>query len=299
MERNKLAIITDSTCDTCRAQREAMGIDDMAYVTFLLDGKEYLADVDWEAISEEAFYGAMRKGSMPRTSQINVLVYEEMFRKHLDQGKDVFYFACSSAISGTINSARIASDMLKEQYPDRKIYILDTIISGSGLGMVIKEGIKMMFEDNMSPEQYLEWFEANKHRYHMVGSVDDCQYLARNGRISGAAAFFTKIFSIKPVVIKNRRGMNQSIAKIKGRRKSIDWCIDYVKENIEEIEKHEVYVSHAVCPEDADYIVERLEKELGCKIVRNLLGPCVGGACGPGQFSIYFFGKEVDPKYIA
>lgn len=299
MDRNKLAIITDSTCDTCRSQREAMGIDEMAYVTYVFDGKEYIADVDWEVISEDEFYGKMRKGLMPKTSQVNVMVFENIFRRYLEQGKDVLYFACSSAISGTVNSARLASEMLKEEYPDRKVYCLDTIISGSGLGMVISEGVKMLFEDGMSVEEYLQWFEENKHRYHMVGSVDDCQYLARNGRISGAAAFFTKVFSIKPIVIKNRRGMNQSIAKLKGRKKSIDWCIEYVKQNIEDIENHSVYVSDAVCHEDADYIIERLENELKCKIVRNRLGPCVGGACGPGQFSIYFFGKEVDPKYTA
>lgn len=293
---NNIRFVADSSLEVDEAFRKDVGVV-YAKCSYFLRGKEYLADVDWKNLSEKEFYDAMRAKERITTAQVTIMEFTNVFESILKEGHDILYFACSSAISGNINVGRMVRLELLEKYPERKIYIIDTLISGAGLGLILLDAKKKIFEENMDVDEYVSWLENNKLKFQMVGSVDDCQYLARSGRISGPIAFLTGLFSIKPIVISNCLGQNYSISKVQGRKKSLKVCVDYVKENITGPEDFPVIVCTADCDSDGDFLEKLIKEEVGRKVIRQRIGPCVASACGPGQVSLYFFGKEVDPKW--
>lgn len=292
----KVSLIADSACEYKREDREKLGLT-YAQCTYFLRGKEYKADVDWDNISDEEFFGAMKDGEIIKTAQVTIPEWISVFEAQLKKGNDIVLLACSSAISGGINTARLAKEDLEKKYPNQKIYIIDTLMGGAGIGLMAFDAHKKIFEQGWSAEKYVNWIEENKNRFQMVGTVDDCTYLARSGRINGSIAFLTKVFSIKPIVISNCIGQNFSIAKSHGRKASLQACVDYVKENITEPEDYPVIVCNALSPKDGETLKNMVESQLHRPTITQKIGPCVGAAVGPGQLSLYFFGKEVDHKY--
>lgn len=292
----KVSIVCDSACEYKKADREAINVT-YAQCTYFLKGREYKADVDWENVSDTDFFNAMKDGEIIRTAQVTIQEWIRVFEDELKKGNDIVLLACSSAISGGINSARLAKDEILEKYPMQKIYIVDTLMGGAGIGLMAYDAHKKIFEQGYSAEQYVEWIEQHKNRFQMVGTVDDCTYLARSGRINGSIAFLTKIFSIKPIVISNCIGQNFSIAKTRGRKASMQFCIDYVKKNITAPEDYPIIVCNAFCADDGEMLRQMVEDQLRRPTNIQKIGPCVGSAVGPGQLCLYFYGEEVDHKY--
>ena len=126
-----------STCSTADLSREHFDKRDIKYVYFHfeIDGKDYPDDLG-DSIPFKKFYDMMAQGAMTRTSQVSIGEYVEFFEPFLKEGKDILHLALSSGISGTFNSASVACEQLKEKYPDRKIYIVDTYAASAGLGLV-------------------------------------------------------------------------------------------------------------------------------------------------------------------
>ena len=279
-------ILTDSCSDLSKDVRESLGID-YVQMNIVYDGKELPASLDWDLYTPQELYNLMRNGTRITTNQVPVQTFTTVFTKYLEDGKDIVYIGCSSALSGSVNTGKVVADELAEKYPDNKVYVIDSLNSCLGEGLMVIDAAKMKKEGKTAAE-VVAYIEANKLKYQQFCAVDDLTYLKRAGRVKASAAFFGNLFGVKPILISNRQGENFAIKKIKGRKNSLDEIINMAKSSIVAPETQTVAVVHADCEKDAEYLKNRIESELGVKEVYvNYIGPIIGASAGPGTIAIY------------
>lgn len=279
-------ILTDSCSDLSKDVRESLGID-YVQMNIVYDGKELPASLDWDLYTPQELYNLMRNGTRITTNQVPVQTFTTVFTKYLEEGKDIVYIGCSSALSGSVNTGKVVADELAEKYPDNKVYVIDSLNSCLGEGLMVIDAAKMKKEGKTAAE-VVAYIEANKLKYQQFCAVDDLTYLKRAGRVKASAAFFGNLFGVKPILISNRQGENFAIKKIKGRKNSLDEIINMAKSSIVAPETQTVAVVHADCEKDAEYLKNRIERELGVKEVYvNYIGPIIGASAGPGTIAIY------------
>ena len=289
---NKFEIFVDSTSDMFTELRKEY---DIKYVSMniVVKGEEKRASLDWDIYSPAEFYDWMRDGIKITTTLVPLEEFIEKWSKVLEEGNDILYISCSSALSGSINVGKNARDMLMEKYPDRKIEIVDPLNSCKGQALIAMRASDLR-KEGKSLEEVVEIIEKEKLCYNQFCTVATLDYLKRAGRIKAGKAFFGNIFGVKPIIISDAKGNNYAFKKSKGRRQSLLDLITYTKENIINPENQIVYVVHADCFEDAEFLKEHLVSELNPKEVRiDYLGPIIGSTTGPGTVAIYFYGKEV------
>ena len=169
---------------------------------------------DMSGLSSKEFFQKLREGKMATTTQINPEQAKESFEPLLKEGKDILHLGFSSGLSGTYNSMRIAAEELKEEYPDRKLIVIDTLCACLGEGLLLYYALKRKSE-GMSIDELAEWVEENKlHICHDV-TVDDLNHLHRGGRISKATAVVGTMVKIKPIIHMDNQGKLQVIGKEK------------------------------------------------------------------------------------
>ncbi|MDR2867470.1 MAG: DegV family protein [Acholeplasmatales bacterium] len=284
-------ILTDSGCDLDKEVRKKYGIDYVKLPIFI-DETESFSDLDWEEFSPEQYYAWMREGKKPRSSQINPSVYEEVFLSYLKKDLDVICFALAGALSGSVNSARIARDVVLENNKEAKIIVIDSKISSLGQGFLLIEAANKKAE-GFTIDALADYIENERYNYHQVGSVLDLVYLKRAGRISGPAAVMGKIINLKPIVISDVNGANFSSQKVIGRKVSIKTSLDYVARHIINPTEQVVGIVHADCYAEALEIKEALLAKFHVKDVYiNWVDPAIGASVGPGMFGIYFKGDR-------
>lgn len=92
---------------------------------------------DGDRLDVEEFYAKMRAGALPKTQQVNPDQAIQKFRSYLEQGKDILHLALTSAVSGSYNSAKMAAQELMEEFPERTITVIDTLVGTLAEGMVV------------------------------------------------------------------------------------------------------------------------------------------------------------------
>ncbi|MGN0824071.1 MAG: DegV family protein [Candidatus Coproplasma sp.] len=286
-------ILTDSCSDLGKDVREKLGID-YVQMNIVYDGKELPASLDWDLYTPAELYNIMRGGTRVTTNQVPVQNFNTAFIKYMEKGKDVVYIGCSSALSGSVNTGKVVADELAEKYPDNKIYVIDSLCSCLGEGLMAMDAAKMR-QGGKSAEEVAQYIESNKLKYLQFAAVDDLTYLKRAGRVKASAAFFGNLFGVKPILISNRQGENLAVKKVKGRKNSLDELVTMLKANIVDPENQTVAVVHADCVKDAEYLKSKIESELNVKEVYvNYIGPIIGASVGPGTVGIYCKGVEVE-----
>lgn len=290
----KFVIVSDSCCDLDKTLREEF---DIKYVPmhFIVDGKEYVASLDWEEISAPQFYDLMRSGKRITTSQVSVPDYKNAFEGFIKDGYDVLSISCSSALSASVKASYQVRDELKEQYPEAKIICIDSINACWGLGLLCITASKLRAEGK-TIEETAEWITANRKIVNQECTVETLNYLKRAGRVSATSAFFGGLLSVKPIIISDVNGQNVAVEKVKGRKNSINRLVEKFKEEYTEHEYQQLFVVHSDCLVEAEALKEEIknaipESNLDIKI--GHIGPIVGSTTGPGTLAVYFFGKEV------
>ncbi|MBR0439947.1 MAG: DegV family protein [Bacilli bacterium] len=288
----KFKIFTDSCSDLSTATRKKYDIE-YVHMGIVVDGVEKSADLDWQEYSPEEFYGWLKAGKHVKTTQVSVPEFLDRFTPVLKEGYDIIYIACSSKLSGSVNTCKtLAIPQLLELFPDRKIVAIDTLNATACEGMMAIKASELR-KEGKSLEEVVDWIEENKLRFNFFATVDTLTYLKAAGRIKGAKAFFGNIMGVKPIFISDAAGNNSVIKKAKGTKNSIEEIIAAVKEAIEPGEWAEVYVGQGMAQDRAEIIKKRLEEELNIKATIFWIGPIVGTTCGPGVFVGCCFGKEV------
>ena len=286
-------IFTDSSTDLSTLLRKENGIEYLR-MGLNVNGKEYHADLDYEEFSLEELYGWIKDPKV--TIKTSLITFQEVFEKFepfLKKGIDILYLGCSSGLSGSVNSVRLASDELMESYPGRKIIGIDTRRADMSLGLMCLDAVRMQ-KEGKSMEEVAEWVEKNKQTYHEIGSVENLSYLRAMGRVSGPSAFFGNLIGIKPLIMFNRKGENYAFSKVRGMKAAMDESVNYIRMNMVPGVTEVIYLGSIMGDQLRDYMKAQIEKELRIPVVTFPIGPIVGTGVGPGMYGCFFRGKEVN-----
>ena len=287
----KYQIFTDSSCDISTQLRKDNNIEFFRF-GLVVDGVEYPADLDWEAYSPEEFYGWLSAGKKVKTTQVSMEEVINKVRPLFEQGIDVIYIGCSSALTGSMNLFELAKTELMEQFPDRKMIGIDSLAASCTLGMMVLDAAKQQ-QAGLSIEELQQWVLDNRFFYNQFATVDTLTYLKAAGRIKGTAAFFGNIMGVKPIFISDRKGNNFTINKVKGTKASLNELFELVKAAVVPGETKEIFIGQGMAQERADGLKKRIEEELNIPAVIQWIGPIVGTTCGPGVIATFCRGAEV------
>ena len=286
-----------SCCSTADLTKEHFLNRNISYIcfSFELDGVRYPDDLG-ESISFEDFYNAMSNGADTKTSQINAEEYEEYFEAFLKEGKDILHVTLSSGISGTINSTMIAKAMLEEKYPERKIYIVDSLLASSGYGLLMDKLADLRDAGKTMDEVYA-WAEENKLKAHAWFFSTDLTFFVKGGRVSKTSGFVGGILNICPLLNMDTEGKLIPRQKIRTKKKVIEAIVEQMVQNAQEGMGYsgKCYISHSACYEDAKEVAERIENlfpKLNGRVEINDVGTTIGSHTGPGTVAMFFWGKE-------
>ena len=286
-----------SCCSTADLSKEHFDARVIKYVCFhyFLNGEERLDDLG-QSIPFDEFYKLMAEGAETKTAQVNVAEYIDHFRPYLDEGKDILHVTLSSGISGTVNSARSAAEMLKAEYPDRKIYIVDSLGASSGYGLIM-DTLADMRDEGKSIDELHDWIEANKLRLHHWFFSTDLTFYVKGGRITKAAGFFGTMLSICPLLNMDDGGHLIPRDKIRTKKRVIKEIVERMKEHAQNGLDYsgKCYISMSACLEDAQAVASLVEEsfpKLNGKVVINNIGTTIGSHTGPGTVALFFWGDE-------
>ena len=282
-------IHTDSACDIRPQVLSKWGVS-FSPLTFRFDGsdKEY-TEAD---LPIKEFYDKMRNGAVAKTSAINIAAFKEAFETILKQGQDILYLAFSSGLSTTCNSAKIACEELLQEYPERKIIVVDTLAASAGQGLIVKLTVDKKNEGASLEETASYAQEISPKMAHWF-TVDDLVYLKRGGRISAATALVGGVLGIKPILHVDDEGHLIGIGKVRGRKPSLMALAKKYTELAEHPESGTVFLCQGDCKEDAEFVAGLIQKTHGIKVeLITDIGPVIGAHSGPGTLAIFFIGKE-------
>lgn len=239
------------------------------------------------------FYDRMRAGSMTKTQQASIEDTEKVFREILQEGKDILHIAFSSGLSGTANAARLAAENMMEEFPGRKIIVIDSLCASLGQGLLVDYALKLQ-QQGKTMEETAKWLEDHIQNICHLFTVEDLKYLQRGGRISKTTALVGTMIGIKPVLHVDPEGKLVSISKVRGRKQSIQALVNKMEENIGKYrdEKQPIFISHGDCIEDANYLAELVKERFGYdEFLINDVGPTIGAHSGPGTLALFFMGE--------
>lgn len=282
-------IMTDSDSDL---PRDLQAKYDIPYVSmpYTLNGKEYFDDLG-QTVNSKEYYDAMRAGAVPTTSALNEEVYLEYFEPILKE-KNLLFLAFSSKMSRTIESIRAARETLLAKYPERRFILVDTLAISIPQTLLVIKAYEMQAA-GASMEAVAAWVEANKSRAQAFFTVDDLKYLQRGGRVSAIAAAMGTMLDLKPILVETREGTLVSTAKVRGRKKAINYIIEQSVANIEDQTECFGCVLHADAQADAERLKAALQEKLPQMTIRiDNVGPVIGAHAGPGTLAFCFLGKE-------
>ncbi len=288
----KYQIFTDTASDLPTNFREKNNIE---YIPMMLtiNGKEVKGDLDFKAFSVKELYDWVRDPKIEKkTSLITIQQFIEAFSPYLKKGVDILYIACTSVLSGTYNSFRLAQKELQEMFPERKIIGMDSTRAGMTLGIMVLDAAKLQ-KEGKTIEEVHEYLEKEKQHYRLCGTLETLTYLKRAGRVSGAAAFFANMLGIKPIIVGDTKGHNYVIGKVKGIRTAYERLFDIVKDTVEGQEHPVIYVGQGEAQAAVDYFTKRFAEELHATVYTYYIGPIIGLSCGPGTIHIVCKGKEM------
>ena len=286
-----------SCCSPADLSKEHFESIDVHYVCFhyFLDGVEYPDDLG-QTIPFEEFYARMSAGADTRTAQVNVSEYVDFFTPFLEEGKDVVHVCLSSGISGTINSATNAALILKERFPERTVYVIDSLGASSGYGLLMDTAAAKR-DEGLSAAELAQWIEDNRLKLHHWFFSSDLTFFVKGGRISKAAGVFGGILEICPLMNMDDLGRLIPRFKIRTKKKVIREIVKKMEECAEGGLDYsgKCFISQSACYGDAravaDLIEERFPK-LNGKVLINSVGNLIGSHTGPGTVALFFWGSE-------
>lgn len=285
---NNYTIFTDSSVDLSRELLDKRGVIS-APLSFRFDNEATISNDD---IKIEEFYKKMRDGGVAKTAAVNPNRFISKFEEALKQGKDILYIGFSSGLSTTFNSARLAANQLRTKYPERKILTIDSLAASCGIALLIDLVIEQK-NNGATIEEAAKYAEDMKLKICHWFTVDDLVYLKRGGRVSPTAAFFGNMLGIKPVLHVDNEGHLIPVAKVRGRRLSIDTLAEKYALMHDENAQKKVYISHADCKQEAEYLASVIKTKYGAETeLISDVGPVIGAHSGPGTIALFFVGKE-------
>ena len=288
-----------SCCSTADLSKEHFESRNIEYICFhyKLNGVDYADDLG-QSISFDEFYKRMDAGEDTQTSQVNVTEYLEYFTKFLSEGKDVLHLTLSSGISGSYNSAINAAKIAKERFPERKIYVIDSLAASSGYGLLMDK-LADLRDGGMDIDELKNWAEENKLNLHHWFFSSDLTYFVLGGRISKVSGFFGAALKICPLLNVSKEGKLVAREKIRTKQAVIKQIVSKMEAEAENGLNYDgkCYISHSACYDDAKAVADLIEGKfpnLKGKVMINTIGTTIGSHTGIGTVALFFVGKERD-----
>ena len=288
---SEYVIMTDSSCDLPGSLADEMELSVLPlYVD--VDGQKYMNYLDEREISFADIYAKLRTKCPAKTSAVNMNDFLEPMENLLKAGKDVLYIGFSSGLSGTYNAGEMAAQELRERYPERKIYTVDSLSASLGQGLLIWHAWQEK-QKGKSIEEVRDFTEATKlHLCHWF-TIDDLMFLKRGGRVSGATAVVGSMLSIKPIMHVDNEGHLIKVGTARGRKASIKALADEAERLGADLSEQTVFIAQGDCVEEANYLADIMRSRFNVKkVLVNYVGPVIGAHSGPGTIAVFFLAKE-------
>ena len=280
-------IVTDSCCDLPAEMIAELDLG-IAVLSLEMDGRAY---AEGEMTPVE-LYNHMRNGKMPKTSAVNPDGWAAAIRPALEAGQDVLVLVFSSALSATCQNAFIAAEELREEFPDRKLIVIDSLCAAIGLGLLVHTAARLR-DQGKTIDETAAWIEEHKLNICHWVTVEDLMHLKRGGRVSAATAVVGTMLNIKPIIRVDDSGRLESLAKCRGRKAALNHLLDRMAESFDPEIDDTVFIGHGDCLEDAQYLESKIRERFGVKNVYiSYIGAVVGSHTGPGVAVIFFYGKK-------
>lgn len=290
MQNRKFDIITDSSCDMPAQylqEREIVCVK----LGFTMNNVNYEGD-GGERITEREFYQKLREGAMPTTYQVTGETAKGYMEKSLQKGRDVLVIAFSSGLSGTAGSFVVAARELKKAYPERKIFVVDSLCASMGQGLLLDYVVKKA-ESGCAIEETAQYAEDIKLKICHQFTVDNLFHLKRGGRVSGATALVGSILKIKPIMHVDDNGKLVAVGKVIGRKKALHSLVERLFEFADMSENDPVFISHGDCIDDVNYVIGLIRGRLpNVEILVNYVGAVIGTHSGCGTLAVFHKGKK-------
>ena len=259
-------------------------------------GDNVYTDDFGESMPYPEFYQKMVDGAETKTSQIGVGEYLDYFVSILEQGKDLLHITISSGLSGDYNSATSAALIARERYPDRKLYIVDSLGASSGYGLIVDKAADLR-DSGMDIDTLKEWLEEHRLNMHHWFYSSDLTFYVRGGRISKAAGLFGGMLNICPVLNMDFLGRLIPRAKVRTKKRAIIELFNRLTEHIDNGADYDdkCYICHSQCYDDAKALADMVEGHCaklngGVKIYD--IGSTIGCHTGPGTVALFFWGDK-------
>jgi DegV family protein with EDD domain len=289
-------VFVDSAANIPAVIVKKYGINVISFVNYV-DGEELVCfdpnlSMEEEREKGKEYYDKIRAGMDVKTSMVNANGFMESFRPVLDKGEDIIYFSLSKNISGTYNAAVNAAEELAEEYPDRKIRLVDSLNASLAQGILAIYAVEMR-ERGMDIDSVADKLESYSHKMNGLFTVGDLKYIAKTGRLSNAAAFVGNVLNIKPILQGSKDGFIVQFEKIRGRKKALNRIIELVCNNIVNPEEQIIGIAHADAYEESLYVMEEIQKKVKVReFINTSYDYCTGSHVGPDTIALFFMGKD-------
>ena len=283
-----LTFFSDTDCDVTPKECAAYGIK-LISMPYTVGEKVIYPYVDFDDFDSRRFYDMLRAGTMPTTSAMSEEAYLQYFEPEFQAGNDILYVHFSSGTSNTFTIMDQAVAKLKERYPERKFYSIDTLgITALSYNIVLE--VADLLKAGKTVEEVVEWAKVEVPKFTMYFFADDLKFFRRSGRVSGLAATMGGLIGVRPIIYLNNEGKMISIGKETGRAKAIARLVKHVEELGEDLKSHRVVIGHSDCPEIAAETERLLKERFGddLRVEMTVVNPTIGSHCGPNGVGICF-----------
>ena len=238
----------------------------------------------------------MDAGSTTKTSQVTINEYTDYFRGVLSDGRDLLHVTLSSGLSGTYNSAMIAKEIVEEEYPDRKIFVLDSLAASSGFGLLVDK-LADMRDAGIGIEEVYQWGEEHKLNLHHWFFSTDLTYYIRGGRVSRTAGAIGTMLNICPLLNVDFEGHLIPREKVRTKKKVLRRTVEKMLQFADDGKDYSgrVFISHSLCEEDARELLRMVEEKfpkIDGPIHLFSIGATIGSHTGPGTVALFFWGSK-------
>lgn len=288
-----------SCCSTADLSLEHINKRGLHYVSFhfSVNGKEYIDDLG-QSLSYKDFYEMLEQGADTKTSQVNVDQFMTYFKSFLDQGLDILHVSISYGVSGAYNSAILARDILHEEYPDRKIIIINSLAASAGYGLLMDKAADLR-DAGLSIDDLANWIEENKLRVNHLFYSSDLTYFIKGGRLSKVSGFIGTVLNVNPILHVDSKGSLVPLQKVIGRKRVQKRIVENMIINATNGFGYDekCYITHSNIIDDANAVKDMIEStfsHLDGKVLINSIGTTVGSHTGPGTLALFFWGNKRD-----
>lgn len=280
-------IVVDSICDLPEKYMKEYDIKTLS-LRILLEDREFLDKVD---IQVKDVFAEMRKGVLPKTSQVSISEMGKVFSKYCEENQDFIYLSFSSALSGTYNTARMLIDEMKEKYPNCKMEVIDSKSGSLATGLIALQAARLGKETD-DYDKVKNQIEFMIDHVEHIFTLDDLDWLIKGGRINKAVGKVGGVLDIKPII-----NMDNGVLKIfktaRGRKKSVNMLIKTFEEKSANFSDQIVGIAHVDDLEIAEEIKMVLEeKNKNTKFIIMEIGSTLASHLGLGGVGILFFNER-------